>query len=202
MAISQVVAMKVDGTTYSTIPPNVTGSGSGGNGGAVAKASNTNLLDGITVSRYNAGVFGSTVIDNYNADKAFSAGTFAYNNPKPIAKRVTTEINGSPNNVLLSGASAPSLFVSIVVSIHKIQVWDGAGYIEGTRTTKLTSAIREGKWNQYTGEFDMGYPQSSVDEFGQPQDQAANVGWNSPGKLTYKYGSPLPTSDFYKIKTG
>jgi len=200
MAISQIVAAKVNGSTYNTVPPNVSGSGAGGNGGSVAKASNSSLLDGVTVARYDAGVFGSTVLDNNQTDKALSAGTFAYNNSKPIAKRVTTEINGLSNDILLSGASVPSL----THSIHKIQV-STMGYSEGVRTTKLTSAIREGKWNEYTGEFEAGYPQSSVDTLSLSptyQDVAANPSRGTPGKLTYKTNSPTIVVDNYSEKTG
>lgn len=200
MAISQVVAIKVNGDTYNTIPPNVSGSGSGGNGGAVAKASNTNLLDGVTVSRYDGGVFGSTVLDNNDADKALYAGTFAYNNQKPVAKRITTAISGVSNSVLVSGAAQPSL----VQSIHKIQVL-GMGYAEGVRTRKLTSAIRAGKWNEYSGEFEAGYPQSSTDVFSLSpsyEDVAANPTRAVPGKLTYKTSAPSLVNDSYKEKTG
>lgn len=200
MAISQVVAIKVNGDTYNTIPPNVSGSGSGGNGGAVAKASNTNLLDGVTISRYDGGVFGSTALDNNDADKALSAGTFAYNNQKPVAKRITTAISGVSNSVLLSGAAQPSL----VQSIHKIQVL-GMGYAEGVRTRKLTSAIRAGKWNEYSGEFEAGYPQSSTDVFSLSpsyEDVAANPTRAVPGKLTYKTSAPSLVNDSYKEKTG
>lgn len=200
MAISQVVAIKVNGDTYNTIPPNVSGSGSGGNGGAVAKASNTNLLDGVTISRYDGGVFGSTALDNNDADKALSAGTFAYNNQKPVAKRITTAISGVSNSVLLSGAAQPSL----VQSIHKIQVL-GMGYAEGVRTRKLTSAIRAGKWNAYSGEFEAGYPQSSTDVFSLSpsyKDMAANPTRAIPGKLTYKTSAPSLVNDSYKEKTG
>lgn len=200
MAISQVVALKVNGDAYNTVPPNAAGSGAGGNGGSVAKASNTDLLDGVQVSRYSAGVFGSTVLDNDDADKALSAGTFAYNNQAPVAKRVTTTISGVANDTLLSGASEPSL----THSIHKIQVTT-MGYSEGVRTRLLTSAIRAGKWNEYSGEFEAGYPQSSVDVFSLApsyQDVAANPTRAVPGKLTYKTSAPTLVNGSYSEKTG
>lgn len=200
MAISQVVAAKLDGSTYNTVPPNVSGSGSGGNGGSVAKASSSNLLDGVQVSRFNNDVFGSTVLDNDHADKALSAGTFAYNNQRPVGKKVTSKINGLSNTVLQSGASQPSL----THSIHKIQVLT-MGYSEGVRTRKLTSAIRDNRWNAYTGEFEAGYPQSSVDVFSLPPsytDVAANPTRVTPGKLTYKTGAPDVVNNSYKEKTG
>jgi hypothetical protein len=203
MAIEQVVAAKSNGDLYNTIPPNVNGSGAGGNGGSVAKASNTDLLDGVEISRYDAGVFGSAVIDNLDQDianKALSAGTFAYNNQRPVAKKTTSAISGVANDFLVSGAARPTL----VQSIHKIQVL-GEGYAEGVRTRKLTSAIRAGKWNQYTGEFEAGYPQQSTDIFSLDptyKDVAANPTREVPGSLTYKTGAPEAVNDVYKEKTG
>lgn len=195
MAISQVVAMKVDGTTYNTVPPNAKGSGAGGNGGSVAKASNTNLLDGVEVSRYDAGVFGSTVVDNNDTDKALSAGTFAYNNQKPVAKRYSTTVNGLSNSFLQSGAAVPSL----VQSIHYIKVCT-MGCSDGVRTRQLTSAIRNNHFNLFTGQFDMGYPVVVADSFA--QDNAARPTRAVPGSLTYKSSNLVPVNDVYKGKTG
>lgn len=200
MAISQVVAAKVNGSLYNNVPPNAKGSGAGGNGGSVAKASDSSLLDGVQTSYYAAGVFASTVLDNNHANKAISAGTFAYNNKKPVAKRVSTTISGVSNNVLRSGAAEPTL----VQSVHKIQV-QGMGYSEGVRTLKQTTAIRDGYFNIYTGKFDPGYPASSVDTLSLAptyQDVAANPTRVVPGALTYKGGSPNPVNDDYKEKTG
>lgn len=200
MAISQIVAAKVDGSVYNNVPPNVKGSGAGGNGGSAAKASDSSLLDGVSVSRYNSGVFASTVLDNDNADKALSAGTFAYNNKKPVAKRLSTTISGVSNTVLQSGAAQPAL----VRGIHKIQV-GGMGYSEGVRTLKQTTAIRDGYFSIYTGKFDPGYPVSSVDVLSLAptyQDVAANPTRVVPGRLVYKGGSSNPVETNYKSKTG
>lgn len=200
MAISQVVAAKVNGNLYNNVPPNVKGSGAGGNGGSVAKASSSSLLDGVDVAYYNGGVFGSTVLDNDHANKAISAGTFAYNNAQPIAKRVSTTVSGVSNTVLRSGAAQPSLIKSVL----KIQV-DDTGLKEGVRTRKLTSAIRANKYNIYTGAFEAGYPQVSVDILSLSpsyKDSAANPTRSIPGRLTYKGGSPNPVEKDYKSKTG
>jgi hypothetical protein len=195
MAISQVVAAQTNGNLYNTVPPNAAGSGAGGNGGSVAKASNTDLLDSVDVSRYNAGVFGSTVLDNNDADKALSAGTFAYNNQRPVAKKTTTTISGTANDFLVSCAAQPTL----VQSIHyqKVQTM---GYSQGVRTRRLTSAIREGKWNQYTGQFDSGYPVVDADIF--ENDNAALPTRDVPGVLTYKTGAPTSVTSNYSEKTG
>ena len=200
MAISQIVAAKIDGNSYDNVPPNVRGSGAGGNGGSVTKASSTSLLDGVTTSRTNTDVFASTVLDNDHANKALNSGTFAYNNAKPVAKRVSTTISGTANTVLQSGAARPEL----IKSIHKIQV-NSTGLKEGVRTTKTTSAIRAGKFNIYTGKFDAGYPQNSADVLSLSpsyKDSAANPTRSVPGRLTYRDGSPNPVEVDYKGKTG
>lgn len=191
MSISQVVAAKAsDGNNYDTVPPNVKGSGAGGNGGAVTRGGTvaSGLLDNVNVSRTNTTVFGSTVLDNDWADEAVSAGTFAYNNQSPVAKRLTDELSGVANNILLSGASVPSN----VRSIHKL---------ETLRTRRYATAIRGGKFNEFTGEFDAGFPVVAVDTLA--TDNAANPSRTSPGQLTYKGGALLPvTNNDYKPKTG
>ena len=194
MSLSQVVAATTSGALYNVVPPNAAGSNAGGNGGSVARASDSSLLDGISVSRYDAGVFGSTVIDNSDADKALSAGVFAYDNESPIAKRVTTELSTVSNDYLLSGAADPNQRQSI----HKIQVL-GMGYAEGVRTRKQTTAIRQGYWNEYTGQFDPGYPVVAIDVFG--TDNAANPTRSVPGRLSFA-GQSATTTTNYSEKTG
>lgn len=191
MAITQVCAVKAsNGSEYSTVPPNVKGSGAGGNGGAVTKGGTvaSNLLDSVGVSRYNTDVFGSTVLDNDWANEALSAGTFAYNNQDPIAKRITTTLAGSvSNDTLLSGAAVPEN----VRSIHKLEV---------LRTRRFTTAIRANKYNRYTGEWDGGYPAVAVDTLA--TDNAANPTRSVPGRLTYKANALIPVDTTYKAKNG
>ena len=196
MAISQVVAIQTNGTEYDIVPPNAVASGAGGNGGSVAKASSTNLLDGVEVSRYDAGVFGSSVVDTNDIDKVYSSGTLAYNNPGPISKRVTANINGSTNTFLLSGALVPSL----IHSIHYQKVKNGSNYVQGIRTRRFTSAIREGKWNNYTGKFESGYPVVGVDVFA--DDNAALPTRSVPGNLTFISSGSNVVNAAYKEKTG
>ena len=191
MAISQVVAAKAsNGDDYDTVPPNVKGSGAGGNGGSVTRGGTveSGLLDNVSVTRYNTTVFGSTVLDNDWADEALSAGTFAYNNQSPVGKRVTDELSGVSNTVLRSGAAVPEN----VRSIHKLEV---------LRSRRYTTAIRAGKYNEYTGEWDAGFPVVAVDTLA--TDNAANPTRTNPGQLTYKGGALLPVTDNdYKKKTG
>lgn len=177
---------KISGSDY-TVPPNTRGSGARNAGGASTRVSTTSLVDGVSVSRYNTGVFASTVLDNGWADEAVSAGTFAYNNVKPVAKRVSTTLSGVSNTVLRSGADQPGL----IRSIHKLEV---------LRTRRLTTALRANKYNRSTGNWDAGYPVVAVDSLA--TDTAATPTRAVPGQLTYMSGSTPVTNNDYKKKTG
>ena len=165
----------------------VTSTSTRNNGGAVIKAgTSATLVDNVALGYSNVGVFGSSVADGTNTDKALSAGTFSYNNQSPIDKRVTTTLSGVSNTYLQSGAAKPDL----VRSIHKLEV---------VRTRRLTTAIRAGYWNIYSGSFTTP-PTVAVDTFA--TDEAATPTRSVPGELTYKTGAPTPVNDNYKAKTG
>jgi hypothetical protein len=195
-----VYAAKVNGADYSTVPMNVKGSGAGGNGGSAARIKQTSKLDPVGVSRYNADVFGSRVLpasetDADYADKALTSGTFAHNHVKPIGPRQTAEIAGQTNTFLLSGANVPSQ----IESIHFMKIC-GMGCVHGVRTRKFTTAIRENRYNRFTGQFDSGYPQESFDEF--DVDNAAVPTRTVPGQLVFKTGKYEPVSQNYEAKNG
>lgn len=185
----KMATAKVNGTDY-TVQPNVKGSGAVNNRGVAARAGTSTKLSNVRVSRFNTTVFASTVIDNSWADKAVSGGTFAYNNKRPVAERLTT--------VLRSGADTPAL----VRSIAKM---------ETVRTNRVTAGIRANKFNRSTGSWDSGYPVVAVDNWFNPAtnsssatttDKAATPTRSAPGQLTYKLGNPVPvTNNDYKSKT-
>lgn len=143
------------------------------------------VLSNQVLGSSNVGVFGSTVVDNDSADKALTAGTFKYDNQSPVSKRVTTALSGVSNTYLLSGAAVPGL----VRSIHKL---------ETVRTRRLTTAIRAGALNIYTGVINPA-PTVAVDTFA--TDEAATPTREVPGELAYKTGAPVPVQDEYKAKT-
>jgi hypothetical protein len=179
------------GVTY-TIQPNRPGSGARNNGGAATKITSTTLMNrGVSISRYSTGVFGSTVIDNAYADKAFSSGTFSYNNLRPIGLRVTTVLGGVSNTILRSGANVPSLTRSIAK-------------IEKQRTLLITTAIRAGAWNVYSGVFSPAVSSQLDKSFGDSfyNDKAAAPTRSAPGRLIFKGGSLTPVTTGYAAKTG
>jgi hypothetical protein len=152
-------------------------------GGAVIKAGTSLLLDNVSAARSNGNgnVFASTVISSGStvvdyATSALSAGTFAYNNQKPVAKRYSTLIAGTSNSFLQTGAARPEL----VRSIQKL---------ETLRTRRLTTAIRAGYWNIYSGTFST-QPTNAVDSLG--TDNAAAPTQAIPGQIVYMAGGKNP----------
>jgi hypothetical protein len=178
---TQMATVQVDGTS------SVTTTSTDNNGGTIkANGAVSGTFSASSVTQSKTGVFGSTVVDNDSADKALSAGTFAFDNNSPVAKKITTSLSGVSNTVLLSGAGNPGG----IRSIHKI---------ESIETLKLTTAIRENRYNEFSGEFDAGYPELSTDNFG--SDDAANPTRSVPGELVYRTGAKEPVTDEYKAKT-
>lgn len=155
------------------------------NSGAVLNGGSTQVLSSVNLGYSDVGVFGSSVVDGNETDKVLSAGTFAYNNQEPVAKRVTTQLSGVDNDYLQSGAADPAN----IRSIHKLEV---------LRTLKQTTAIREGDFNIYNGQFTTP-PDNVVDTLA--TDDAANPSRANPGELQYKTGAPVPVQDNYKAKT-
>lgn len=163
----------------------VTATSTNNKGGSVLNGGTTTILDSVGLGYSDVGVFGSSVVDGTDTDKALTSGTFSYNNQSPVAKRVTTTLSGVSNTYLQSGAAKPGN----IRSIHLIQ---------SVRTRRLTTAIRAGYWNIYSGTFGT-TPTVAVDTFA--TDNAANVSRTSPGQLTYKTGAPVPVQDDYPEKT-
>lgn len=165
----------------------VTASSTNNDNGAVLNGGSTSVLTSVSLGYSDVGVFGSSVIDGDDTDKALSAGTFSYSNQRPVAKRVTEELAGGVSNTTLqSGAGQPGL----IRSIHKLEV---------LRTRRLTTAIRAGDWNIYSGTWTNPVT-VAVDTLA--TDEAATPTREVPGELVYKTSAPVPVQDNYKEKTG
>jgi hypothetical protein len=151
------------------------------------------------------GVFASTVVEGENADKAVSAGEFAYNMGqgksegrvyKMVAARVSDTIGGVANDFLTHINDDPSWIRNPAKR-------------EKTYTYQIATAIRAGQWNAYLGEFDPAVTVSD-DPFWSPvdgssatsTDVAAQPTQACPGKLVYLGpGGKLPVSECYDAKT-
>ena len=165
----------------------VTSSSTKNVGGAVINGGKTTILDKVSLGNSNGGPTGTGPVDGTDTNEANSAGTFAYNNQSPIAKRVTKTLSGVSNTTLQSGAAQPGL----VRSIHKLEV---------VRTRRLTTAIRAGYWNIYSGAFSPA-PTVAVDSLA--TDDAATVSRSAPGELVFlSSGAKLDRTHDYSAKTG
>lgn len=156
-------------------------------GSAVNVASSSVLGSSIDLGTEDVGVFGSVVVDGPDTNKAVVASNFANVTQMPIGKRLTSELGGLSNSVLLSGAAQPSLIKSV-------------NYIESILTPLQSTAYRGGYWNIYTGYYETGYPEISDDNFG--SDTEARVSRSSPGSFVYKRNKNVPVIASYRPKTG
>jgi hypothetical protein len=174
------------GVNYTT-QPNINGSGSKNNGGSATRVGTSVKLNSVAVSKDTTGVFGSTVIDGTDTDKAVSAGTIAHNHVKPIAAKVTTEIAGVASSVLSNSANNPAQ----LRSINKRESFKSDG---------KATAFRAGYFNLYTGKYSPA-PTPVTETPG--TDNAATVSRTAPGDLVFRTGAKLPvrTQD-YTAKTG
>jgi hypothetical protein len=163
----------------------VTSTSTVNNGGTMVANGSAAALDTTSPNPAKVGVFGSTPIDNDDANKVLSGGEFAYNNIKPITKRVTTALAGVANDTLATTGGTPDL----IRSIHKL---------ETLTTRRLTTALRENKWNEVTGVWESGYPVNAVDTL--VADAAANPTREVPGSLNFLYGAPTASGVNYSSK--
>jgi hypothetical protein len=151
----------------------------------------SNVVEGVTTPGPKVSVFASTVIPDSTtsvdyAGKAVSAGTFAYDNTKPLSSLITTVIAGVSSNAIKTPGNDPGS----IRSINKV---------ESNASDLFTTALRANKYNRTTGEWDSGYPALTTISFS--TDDAATPTASVPGELTYMRGSKTPYNDNYKAKT-
>lgn len=177
----------------------VTATSTVNNGGVMTAngSAASNVLRSEPTAAAQVGVYANRVVDNSSADKALSSGTFAYDNAKPTAVKLTTTLAGVANDFLRTGANDPNSIKSI-------------NRQETVRTQRITTAIRANKWNEYSGEWESGFPVDVSDTFWDislasgvttSTDEAATPTSSVPGELVYLQGSPVPKMDNYKPRT-
>lgn len=162
----------------------------------------SNVVESVTTPGPKVSVFASTVIPDSTTDvdyagKAVSAGTFAYNNTKPLSSLITTTIAGLSSDAI----KTPGNDQDTIRSINKA---------ENNTSDLFTTALRANKYNRTTGEWDAGYPapetitpwniSGNTDGNGST-DEAATPTASVPGELTYMRGAKTPYNDNYKAKT-
>lgn len=146
----------------------------------------SSVLENRELGSVNVGVFGSTVVDGADTDKALSGGTIAHNHVKPIVAKVTSELGGVSNDALKTNANDPSQ----LRSINKRESYKSSGY---------ATAFRAGYFNLYTGTWSTN-PTPVTEAPG--TDMAATVSRSAPGKLRFKTGAPVAVSKNYPAKNG
>jgi len=121
--------------------------------------------------------------DNDNSDKATVSGVFAKNTDSLLSMRSNALVNGV---LVFRNASIYPVYVRSI------------NYLENRTTSLVATAIRAGKYNIYTGQFDVGFPGSSSDDFG--NDTAARSSFAIPGSLTFMVNSQHITTQNYPAK--
>lgn len=165
-----------------------------GNIAETDKFTNVTLGEGNPVITIVSGV---DYIDPVNSAAALAS----WNGGDQVIVRVTSDIAGISNTVLLAGASNSAASPAI----------NQAAVIE----TKLyKTAFRNNQWNAVSGVFDPAVQvvtsggwdigagaDDSADLVGNATDDAANPTQAVPGELVYHYGSGAePTQDEYEAK--
>ena len=173
-----MATVQTDGSSAVTSASTVNNGGVGFNVGTSDLLTNQGFFAGEKT------VFASTVVDNDQVDEAVSASTLAFDSPRGVIRRVNTTLGGISNTILQAGAAVPSQRQSF-------------NQTSGTYITDLTTAIRDGRWNAYSGAFSPDV--SGVDaDFG--VDNAANVTRAIPGELYYLQGGKLAVTGTYSAK--
>ena len=151
--------------------------------------SSSGVVSNISTSSPNLGIYGSVVVDGPDLDPVATGAVLNYNNQRPVAKKITTRLNVFENNTLQSGASVPSLRRNVMK-------------IESINTSKVTTSMRQGKYNMFTNSFASTCgsgsdqcPDVSTDNFN--TDNAAAVGSNNKGNLVYTLGHTEPVVQQY-----
>lgn len=172
-----MATLQVDGSA-------VTSTSTNNNGGVGRNVGTSDILTNRPFFSGEKTVFASTVLDNSQVDEAVSAGVLAFENQRGVIRRVTETLSEVSNDILVAGASVPEQRQSI-------------NQTSGTYITDLTTAIRDGRWNAFSGSFSPDV--SGVDaDFG--TDSAANPTRSLPGELYFIDGSPNAVTGTYSPK--
>lgn len=146
------------------------------NGGAGLNLGSSNNLYNSS-SGQNIDRIGSIVANTSEVDPALINGVFAFNNDRPVAKKITDSLANVDNDYLVSGAAEPNLIRSI-------------NSIEEVRTRQYTSSVRNKTYDYINNIFESGYPIVQVDNLG--NDYSGKF-----GSLVFKVGSNTPTTEYY-----
>ncbi len=118
-----------------------------------------------------------------DADKALLGYTFDKETSTLIAQRSKDAVGAKA--VLKSGSIYPQYLRSI-------------NFVESHKAVRTSTAIRDGRWSDFTGSFDGGYPATATDSFG--TDNAARSSYAVPGSITFMANGVVATTQNYEAK--
>lgn len=128
---------------------------------------------------------------------SFIKGTFGVNEAENfIMKKFDGNVHGQVNTKLQSGAADYGRD-----KVHRIFA---------LRTSKVTTAIRQGKWNIFTGQFTTDpstsndYTSMDIDGSNVPDEEAkdSTTKYGTKGELIYNHGGRAVKQQDYEAKTG
>lgn len=149
------------------------------------------------VSRDLTNVGGVKETANLEVSKLNSNLTFAFIRERPIAKGVATTLNDAAANTIDADVrTTGNAAVALISSSHPVT---------STRTSLSSTAIRDGFYNNFTGEYDAGYPDNQEDVFfidgNVARDTSVISNRTEQGKLFFRGGKSV-SSQSYSAKTG
>lgn len=160
-------------------------------GGNLSASSNFSKLSLGVVNNVVTIVSGANGITGTLPNGVFNEGDY-------VIRRVTTDIAGVSNSVLLTGASNSANKDFSIKQVTKM------------RTRYYKTAIRTNTWNEFSGVFTQAVGVGTTGVWDQTTDantagtvktsntdQAANPSAAVPGELVYRNGSPTPVQDDY-----
>lgn len=133
----------------------------------------------------------SGVKETTDVGKVNSTLTFLWNNPRPLVKGYTRVVNSASADTFAKAiGTSGSAAVELISSSHPRT---------SARTRLIATAIRDGFYNPYSGDFDAGYPDNEVTSF--QSDNGVVSSRNDTSNLFF-YNGGGSLSKAYDRKTG
>mgnify|MGYP003108910043 CR=1 FL=1 len=170
-------------------------------GTALAGGTSASTVDKLALGKSFTGTaFASSPVDDGEADKALSGGTFAFDGGRGAIQRVTETLAGVSKPFLVNAAGDTKHDRSIARQ-------------EQVSTVRTTTSIRAGDFNPFgianqRSNFSSA-PTAAVDQFfsisagtlqAGSSDTAATPTRSAPGEFSFMYGNPVPDSKDYSAK--
>lgn len=165
--------------------------------GTISSNNYTDISSLAHVSRDLTNVSGVKETANLEVSKANSNLTFAFVRERPIAKGVATTLNSAAANTIDADVrTTGNAAVELISSSHTVT---------SARTSLSATAIRDGFYNSFTGDYDAGYPDNQEDVFliddTVARDTSVIANRTQQGKLFFR-GGKSTSSQSYSAKTG